>query len=158
MLLVQVRYYLIIIKVISFIEIAFNFKKMQPNKFKYTKLHKKKFRKIKYKTLFLKFGTVGLKALESGFISAYQLKSIKFVLSKNLKRKGKIWFNAFPNIPVTAKPIEVRMGKGKGNLKHWSFFVTPGFIILEVLSNLNRLSIAAILKEAIMYPNIPLLL
>ena len=121
---------------------------LQPKKIKYKKLHKKKLRQFKYKTLFLKFGTVGLKALESGFISSFQLKAIAFILSKKLKRKGKIWYNVFPNNPITAKPIEVRMGKGKGNLKHWSDFVQSGFIILEIISNINKLTIVSIIKSA----------
>jgi len=121
---------------------------LQPKKLKYKKLHKKKFRQFKYKTLFLKFGTVGLKALECSYISSFQLKAIAFILSKKLKRKGKIWYNVFPNYPVTAKPIEVRMGKGKGNLKHWSGFVNSGSIILEVISNISELSVVSILKSA----------
>jgi len=121
---------------------------LQPKKFKYKKLQKKIFKQFRYKTLFLKFGTVGLKAIECSFISSYQIKSINLILSKKLKRKGKIWFNIFPNMPITAKPIEVRMGKGKGNLKHWSGFVTSGFIIIEIISNLNRLNIMSILKNA----------
>ena len=62
---------------------------LQPKKIKYKKLHKKKLRQFKYKTLFLKFGTVGLKALESGFISSFQLKAIAFILSKKIKTKRK---------------------------------------------------------------------
>jgi len=123
-------------------------KMLQPKKIKYYKLHKKKYRQIKYKTLFLKFGTIGLKALEFSYISSFQLKAIDFILSKKLKRKGKIWYNIFPNLPITAKPIEIRMGKGKGNLKHWSSFVSTGFIILEVISNISRLSTVEILKKA----------
>ena len=79
-----------------------------------------------------------MKSLESGFISSYQFKTLKFVLLRSLKKQAKIWYNTFPNIPVTAKPIEVRMGKGKGSLKHWSFFVPSGFLILEVFSNINN--------------------
>nr|QYC61847.1 ribosomal protein L16 [Actinocyclus sp. mgcode 4] len=120
---------------------------LQPKKLKFKKLHKKKFRQFKYKTLFLKFGTIGLKALECSYISSFQLKSITFALSKKLKKKGKIWYNVFPNSPITAKPIEVRMGKGKGSLKHWSGFVNSGFIILEVMSNINKLSVVSILKS-----------
>lgn len=121
---------------------------LQPKKFKYKKLHKKKFRNFKYKTFFLKFGTIGLKSLEFSFLSSFQIKSINLILSKKLKRKGKIWFNTFPNIPITAKPIEVRMGKGKGNLKHWSSFVYSGFVFIEVFSYLNQFNIISILKNS----------
>jgi len=119
-----------------------------PKKIKYKKLHKKKFSKIKYKKLFLNFGTIGLKALESNFISSFQLKSLNFILSKKFKRKGKIWYNFSLNIPVTSKPVEVRMGKGIGNLKHWTSYVKAGSVILEIVSNLNFLNIISILKNA----------
>lgn len=121
---------------------------MQPRKFKYTKLHKKKFKSLKYKTLLLKFGQIGLKAVESGFLSVYQLKAIKFTLSKKLKRQGKLWFHTFPNIPITAKPVESRMGKGKGSVKHWAVFLTAGSFILEIFSKLPVIKLASFLKEA----------
>lgn len=121
---------------------------LQPKKFKYNKLHKKKFKKFRYKKLLLNFGIIGLKALESSFISSFQLKSLKILLLKKFKRKGKIWFNIFPNIPVTSKPVEVRMGKGKGNLKHWTSYVTAGSLILEIISNLNLLNVISTLKKA----------
>jgi len=96
---------------------------------------KKKFSKIKYKKLFLNFGTIGLKALESNFISSFQLKSLNFILSKKFKRKGKIWYNFSLNIPVTSKPVEVRMGKGKGSLAFWEAQVDAGQILLELSTN-----------------------
>lgn len=120
---------------------------MQPKKLKYNKIHKKKFQKFKYKTFLLKFGVYGLKSLESGFVSSYQFKTLKYVILKNFKKQGKIWYNTFPNFPVTAKPIEVRMGKGKGNLKHWSFFVPSGFLILEVFSIINISKVLSHLKK-----------
>ena len=73
---------------------------------------------------------------------------MKILLSKKFKRKGKTWFNFFPNMPVTSKPVEIRMGKGKGNLKHWTSYVTAGSIILEIISNLNLLNVISILKKA----------
>ena len=120
---------------------------MQPKNFKYEKLHKKKIQKFKYKTFFLKFGFFALRSTKSGFISSYQFKAVKQILLKNFKKQGKIWFNIFPNIPITAKPIDVRMGKGKGSIKHWSFFVPSGFLLLEIFSNLNKMTILAFLKK-----------
>ena len=120
---------------------------MQPKNFKYEKLHKKKIQKFKYKTFFLKFGFFALRSTKSGIISSYQFKAVKQILLKNFKKQGKIWFNIFPNIPITAKPIDVRMGKGKGSIKHWSFFVPSGFLLLEIFSNLNKMTILAFLKK-----------
>ena len=120
---------------------------MHPKNFKYEKLHKKKFQKFKYKTFFLKFGFFALKSTKSGYISSYQFKAVKQILLKNFKKQGKIWFNIFPNIPITAKPIDVRMGKGKGSTKHWSFFVPSGFLLLEIFSNLNKMTILAFLRK-----------
>ena len=111
------------------------FKIMQPKKIKHYKMHKKKFKNWKSLTFFLNFGQLSLKAVEYGYISSYQIKSIQLILSRNLKQQGKVWLNMSPNIPVTSKPIEVRMGKGKGSIRHWSCLVSPGFKILEIFSN-----------------------
>ena len=104
-------------------------------------------KKFKYKTFFLKFGFFALKSTKSGYISSYQFKAVKQIFLKNFKKQGKIWFNIFPNIPITAKPIDVRMGKGKGSIKHWSFFVPSGFLLLEIFSNLNKMTILAFLRK-----------
>lgn len=120
---------------------------MQPKKFKYSKIHKKKLKNIKYKrkTFLLHFGQLSLKAIECGYLSSYQIKSIKLILARHMKQQ-KVWFHAFPNIPITSKPIEVRMGKGKGNIRHWSYFVSSGFKILEIFSNQALNKIIKILK------------
>lgn len=109
-----------------------------PKQIKYKKVKKGKLKKLEFKTNVLKFGTIGLKAIESGIISAKQIEAAKKSIIWKIKKKGKIWTRIFPNIPVTSKPIGIRMGKGKGQIKHWGARVFGGSIIFEICStNLN---------------------
>lgn len=78
------------------------------------------------------FGTIGLKAVESGIISYKQIESARQVIKRRLNRKGKIWIRIFPNYPITRKPIEVRMGKGKGQVSYWASKVIGGNILFEI--------------------------
>tara|TARA_B100000795_G_scaffold134164_2_gene100179 strand:- start:1897 stop:2298 length:402 start_codon:yes stop_codon:yes gene_type:complete len=105
---------------------------LQPKKTKYKKNRKGTLKKIEYGANKLKFGTIGLKALESGCISAKQIESARQAINRRLKRNGKIWIRIFPHISVTAKPIEVRMGKGKGSVKHWISKVKRGSVLFEI--------------------------
>jgi len=106
---------------------------LQPKKTKF-----KKFKKnylvncIETKANQLTKGLVGLKILESTRLTSRQLESIRQSVNRNLNRKGKIWFNIFPNISVTAKPTENRMGKGKGSVSYWFAPVKVGTILLEI--------------------------
>lgn len=104
---------------------------LQPKKTKYKKNRKGTLKKIEYGANKLKFGTIGLKALESGCISAKQIESARQAINRRLKRNGKIWIRIFPHISVTAKPIEVRMGKGKGSVKHWISKVKRGLVLFD---------------------------
>jgi large subunit ribosomal protein L16 len=105
---------------------------LQPKKTKYKKLRKGKFPTLEYKSTVLKFGTIGLKAAESGIISAKQLEAARQAINRKLKRKGKIWVRIFPNYPITKKPTEVRMGKGKGSISYWATKVGGGTILFEI--------------------------
>ena len=78
------------------------------------------------------FGNIGLKANQSGRITARQLESARQAIVRKIKRKGKLWINIFPNIPVTKKPTEVRMGKGKGNVDYWAAKVSIGTVLFEL--------------------------
>lgn len=105
---------------------------LQPKKFKYKKLRKGKLKKFIYNSK-LDFGFIGLKSVESGLITSKQIESARQAISRKIKKKGgKIWIKIFPNIPITKKPNEVRMGKGKGNLSHWVAKVRGGSIIFEI--------------------------
>ena len=92
------------------------------------------------------FGTFGLQALEKGFLTVKQIEAVRRTITGKLKRKGKIWIRAFPDYARTAKPKEVRMGRGKGNVSHWVSIIKPGRILFEVKSK-NYLAV----KEALTF-------
>jgi len=116
---------------------------LQPKKFKYKKQQKKTLKNLNFKSYDLKFGTVGLKSTISGTISAKQIESARQAISRKIKRKGKLWIRIFPNLPVSSKPLESRMGKGKGSLKHWAAKVIGGTVLFELCGVKERLAFAA---------------
>ena len=105
---------------------------LQPKRTKYKKLRKGRIPKFNHKNTKLTFGTIGLKCIESGIITSRQLESARQAINRKMKRKGKIWIRIFPSIPVTSKPNEVRMGKGKGNLSYWCAKVSSGTLLFEI--------------------------
>ena len=105
---------------------------LQPKRTKYRKVKKGKLGKFNFKSNSLKFGTVGLKSIESGMISAKQLEAARQAISRKIKRGGKLWLRVQPTIPITSKPLEVRMGKGKGNVNYWSARVRGGTVLFEL--------------------------
>lgn len=80
----------------------------------------------------LAFGEYGLKAMGRGWIRATQIEACRVAVNRHMKRKGRLWIRIFPDKPVTQKPIEVRMGKGKGNPEYWVAVIRPGMMLLEV--------------------------
>ena len=94
----------------------------------------------------LKFGTHGLQALEKGHITARKIEAVRRSITSFMKRRGKVWIRIFPDHPITAKPTEVRMGKGKGNVSYWVCVVKPGRILYEVAGQNPK-----IVKEALDY-------
>jgi len=80
----------------------------------------------------LNFGTYGLKAIEPERVTARQIESARRAMTRHMKRQGSVWIRIFPDVPVTAKPIEVRMGKGKGSVDRWVCKVKPGRIMFEI--------------------------
>lgn len=115
---------------------------LQPKKIKYNKIKKGKLGKLSYKND-LNFGTIGLKALESGLISARQIEAARQAIARKIKKKGKIWIKIFPSLPITKKPAEVRMGKGKGNVSHWVARVRGGSVIFEICGVNKKTAIKA---------------
>jgi large subunit ribosomal protein L16 len=103
-----------------------------PKQTKYKKIKKGKLKRLKFKTNNLKFGTVGLKAAESGIINSRQIEAARQAIARKIKRKGKIWIKIFPDLPITSKPTGVRMGKGKGQLLYWGARVSGGTVLFEV--------------------------
>jgi len=83
------------------------------------------------KSFKLKFGSMGIQAIEYGFLTVRQIEAVRRTITSRLKRKGKVWIRAFPDYPRTSKPKEVRMGRGKGNISHWVCYIKPGRILFE---------------------------
>lgn len=106
---------------------------LQPSRTKFRKQQKgRNKKKIAIKGNSLNFGEFGLKSLENSRITARQIESSRIVISKYLKRNGKIWIRIYPDKPITKKPIEVRQGKGKGDVEFWAALVQPGKILFEI--------------------------
>ncbi len=116
---------------------------LQPKKIKNKKVHKGKLKNYNFKSSKLKFGNIGLKALSSGTITAKQIEAARQSINRKIKRKGKIWIRIFPFVPITKKPMEVRMGKGKGSISHWSVKVRKGTILFELCTTSISKSILA---------------
>ena len=105
---------------------------LQPTSLKFKNYRKGKITKLEFKSNKLKFGTIGLKCIESGIITARQLESARQSIVRKTNRKIKLWIRIYPNLPITAKPSEVRMGKGKGAVHHWAAKVKAGQVIFEM--------------------------
>ena len=105
---------------------------MQPARTKYRKAHKGRIHGNASRCDKLNFGEYGLKALEAERIISNQIEAARVALTRHMKRTGKVWSRIFPNIPVSQKPTEVRMGKGKGTTEFWICRVKPGRILFEV--------------------------
>ena len=105
---------------------------LQPARTKYRKAHKGRIHGQAGRGEILNYGSYGLKAMEPERIISKQIEAARVSLTRYMKRAGKVWLRIFPNIPVSKKPTEVRMGKGKGNPEFWVCRVKPGRIIFEV--------------------------
>lgn len=105
---------------------------LQPKKVKYKKIKKGRLKRLTSNTALLKQGVFGIKAVQAGLISSKNIESARQSISRKTRRKGKLWINIFPNLPITAKSVGVRMGKGKGSIHNWSSKVKPGTILFEI--------------------------
>ena len=105
---------------------------LMPKKVKYRKQQKGRIRGIATRGHKVSFGEYGLKALERGLISAKQIEAGRIAIIRHIKKGGKMWIRIFPDKPITKKPQETRMGKGKGNVEGWVAPVKPGRIIFEI--------------------------
>ena len=105
---------------------------LQPARTKYRKAHKGRIHGNASRCNKLNFGAYGLKSLEPERIISNQIEAARVALTRHMKRAGKVWTRVFPNIPVSKKPTEVRMGKGKGSTEFWVCRVKPGRILFEV--------------------------
>lgn len=104
----------------------------QPKKTKYRKVMKGRNRGIATSGNRVSFGEFGLKAVSRGRLTARQIEAARRAMTRFVKRGGKIWIRAFPDKPITKKPLEVRQGKGKGNVEYWVAQVKPGHVLYEI--------------------------
>ena len=116
---------------------------LQPKKSKHKKVKKGVLPKLTYKSNKLKFGDIGLKSLESGTISARQIEAARQSINRKIERKGKLWIRVFPDLPITSKPNEVRMGKGKGPVSHWGVKIGGGCILFELCGVNKSVAVSA---------------
>lgn len=105
---------------------------LQPKRTKYRKQQKGRNRGLAHRGSTISFGSFGLKALEPGWITNRQIESARIAMTRYMKREGNVWIRIFPDKPITAKPQEVRMGKGKGALSHYVAVIKPGRIMFEM--------------------------
>ncbi|NMH67098.1 50S ribosomal protein L16 [Shewanella salipaludis] len=104
---------------------------LQPKRMKFRKMFKGRNRGLANGTE-VSFGTFGLKAVGRGRLTARQIESARRAMTRHIKRQGQIWIRVFPDKPITSKPLEVRMGKGKGNVEYWVCQIQPGKVLYEM--------------------------
>ncbi len=105
---------------------------LQPKRTKYRKQQKGRNRGLAHRGSTISFGSFGLKAVTSGRLTSRQIEAARIAMTRYMKREGKVWIRIFPDKPITSKPLEVRMGKGKGALDHYVAQIKPGRIMFEL--------------------------
>ncbi len=105
---------------------------LSPKRTKFRKQHKGRIHGLAKGGTDLNFGSFGLKAIEPERITARQIEAARRAMTRHMKRQGRVWIRIFPDVPVTQKPTEVRMGKGKGSVEYWAAKVKPGRVMFEI--------------------------
>lgn len=105
---------------------------LQPKQTKYRKQHKNRNRGMALRGSKVSFGEFGLKATERGRVTARQIEAARRTITRYVKRGAKVWIRVFPDKPISRKPLEVRMGNGKGNVEYWVAEIKPGFVLYEM--------------------------
>ena len=105
---------------------------LQPKRTKYRKQQKGRNRGLAHNGNEVSFGEFGLKATTRGFITARQIEAARRAITRHVRRGGKLWIRVFPDKPISKKPVEVRMGKGKGNVEYWVAPIQPGKMLYEI--------------------------
>ena len=105
---------------------------LQPKRTKFRKQHKGRNRGLAQRANTVSFGEYGLKSIDRGALTARQIEAARRAMTRYVKRHGKIWIRVFPDKPMTKKPLEVRQGKGKGNVEYWAALVQPGHLLYEM--------------------------
>ncbi|MGC6391197.1 MAG: 50S ribosomal protein L16 [Alphaproteobacteria bacterium] len=105
---------------------------LQPKRTKFRKMHKGRIHGVAHRGSTLNFGSFGLKTVEPERITSRQIEAARRAITRHMKRQGRVWIRVFPDVPVSKKPTEVRMGKGKGSPEYWAAKIKPGRIMFEV--------------------------
>ncbi len=105
---------------------------LQPKKYKYRKQQKGRMKGMSMRGNRLAYGMYGIKSLDSAWITSRQIEAARVAATRYMKREGQLWIKIFPDKPITKKPLEVRMGKGKGNVEYWAAVVKPGRVLFEI--------------------------
>ncbi|MBD3839700.1 MAG: 50S ribosomal protein L16 [Epsilonproteobacteria bacterium] len=121
---------------------------MMPKRTKFRKMMKGRNRGEAQRGNSLAFGTIGIKAIEAGRINSRQIEAARISMTRHIKRQGKVWIRVFPDKPLTAKPLEVRMGKGKGSVDEWVMNIQPGRILYEIAGVTDELARGALTLAA----------
>jgi len=125
---------------------------LQPTRTKYRKAHKGRIHGKAHRANLMNYGAFGLKALEPDRVISKQIEAARVALTRYMKRQGRVWTRIFPNIPVSKKPIEVRMGKGKGSPEYYACRVKPGRILFEVDGVTEEIAKVALYKASAKLP------
>ena len=125
---------------------------LQPKRTKYRKLHKGRNRGLAQRGNAVNFGEFGLKAMGRGRITSRQIEAARRAMTRHVKRGGKIWIRIFPDKPITKKPLEVRQGKGKGNVEYWVALVQPGRVLYEMSGVSEEIARGAFSRAAAKLP------
>ncbi|MEH6445018.1 MAG: 50S ribosomal protein L16 [Oceanospirillaceae bacterium] len=125
---------------------------LQPKRLKFRKMMKGRNRGLAQRGSKISFGEIGLKATGRGRITARQIEAARRTMTRHVKRGGKIWIRIFPDKPITNKPLEVRMGKGKGNVEYWVCQIQPGRVLFEMSGVPDELAIEAFKLAAAKLP------
>lgn len=125
---------------------------LQPKRSKFRKMHKGRIHGEAKGGSLLNFGSFGLKAVEPERITARQIEAARRAMTRHMKRQGRVWIRIFPDVPVSKKPTEVRMGKGKGSPEYWVVRVKPGKIMFEVDGVSHEIAKAAFSRAAAKLP------
>ncbi|MEQ9467689.1 MAG: 50S ribosomal protein L16 [Ekhidna sp.] len=104
---------------------------LQPKRTKFRKMQKGRVKGLAHRGHRLAFGTFGIKSMEPGWITSRQIEAARIAMTRAMKREGQVWIRIFPDKPITKKPAEVRMGKGKGAPEYWVATIKPGTVLFE---------------------------
>jgi large subunit ribosomal protein L16 len=125
---------------------------LQPSRTKFRKQHKGRIKGVATSGATLSFGQFGLKAMEPDRITARQIEAARRALTRHMKRAGRVWIRVFPDVPVSKKPLEVRMGSGKGAPEYWVVRIKPGRILFEIDGVTNTIAKEALTLAAAKLP------